>query len=92
MGQGRDRELLFVMGHEMGHYVLGHVWQGIAFSMLLMLGSFYVAYRTAGAVIARFGGRFGFTDLADVRSGRQRNGHDDHSFTTAAVFSPRNDW
>jgi len=52
----------------MGHYVLGHVWQGIAFSVLLMLGSFYVAYRTAGAVIARFGGRFGFTNLADVAS------------------------
>jgi len=63
-----ERELLFVMGHEMGHYVLGHVWQGIAFSVLLMLGSFYVAYRTAGAVIARFGGRFGFTNLADIAS------------------------
>ena len=25
-----DRELLFVMGHEMGHYALGHVWQLIA--------------------------------------------------------------
>jgi STE24 endopeptidase len=63
-----DRELLFVMGHEMGHYVLGHVWQGIALSVLLMLGSFYAAYRTAGAVIARFGSRYGFTDLADVAS------------------------
>jgi len=63
-----DRELLFVMGHEMGHYVLGHVWQGIAVSMLLMLGGFYVAYRAAGAVIARFGGHFGFNNLADVAS------------------------
>ena len=26
------RELLFVMGHEMGHYVLHHVWQAVAFS------------------------------------------------------------
>ena len=25
-----SREVLFVMGHEMGHYVLGHVWQLIA--------------------------------------------------------------
>ena len=25
-----DRELMFVMGHEMGHYVLHHVWQAIA--------------------------------------------------------------
>ena len=25
-----ERELLFVMGHEMGHYVLAHVWQLVA--------------------------------------------------------------
>ena len=25
-----EPEVLFVMGHEMGHYVLGHVWQLIA--------------------------------------------------------------
>jgi len=63
-----DRELLFVMGHEMGHYVLGHVWQGIAFSALFLLASLYAAYRTAGAVIARYHARFGFTTLADIAS------------------------
>ncbi|HEV2669293.1 MAG TPA: M48 family metallopeptidase, partial [Blastocatellia bacterium] len=26
-----EDELLFVMGHEMGHYVLGHVWKSILF-------------------------------------------------------------
>jgi len=63
-----DRELMFVMGHEMGHYVLHHVWQGIAFSVLILGASLYVAYRTADAVIARYGGRWGFTTLADVAS------------------------
>ncbi|HMJ86275.1 MAG TPA: M48 family metallopeptidase [Vicinamibacterales bacterium] len=63
-----DRELLFVMGHEMGHYVLHHVWQAIAFSVVIIAASLYVAYRTAGAVIARFGRRWGFTSLADVAS------------------------
>ena len=63
-----DRELLFVMGHEMGHYVLHHVWQAIAFSVVILAASLYVAYRTAGAVIARFGRRWGFTSLADVAS------------------------
>jgi len=63
-----DRELLFVMGHEMGHYVLHHVWQAIAFSVLILAASLYVAYRTADAVIARYGGRWGFTSLADVAS------------------------
>jgi STE24 endopeptidase len=63
-----DRELLFVMGHEMGHYVLHHVWQLIAFSVLVLAASLYVAYRTADAVMARYGGRWGFTSLADVAS------------------------
>ena len=63
-----ERELLFVMGHEMGHYVLGHVWQGMAFSALFLLASLYAAYRTAGAVIARYQARFGFTTLADIAS------------------------
>jgi Zn-dependent protease with chaperone function len=63
-----DRELLFVMGHEMGHYVLNHVWQGIAFSTVMLVASLYVAYRSADGVVARYGGRWGFASLADVAS------------------------
>jgi Zn-dependent protease with chaperone function len=63
-----DRELLFVMGHEMGHYVLGHVTQLIALSSLLILVLLYAAYKTMGAIVARWRDRFGFSDLADVAS------------------------
>jgi len=63
-----DRELLFVMGHEMGHYVLGHVWQGVALSSLLILVLLYAAYKTMGAIVARWAHRFGFSDIADVAS------------------------
>jgi len=63
-----DRELLFVMGHEMGHYVLNHVWQAIAFSTLILIASLWVAYRSADAVIRRYSRRWGFTMLADVAS------------------------
>src|SRR6476660_3245477 len=48
-----ERELLFVMGHEMGHYALGHVWQEIVLSSLVLLLLLYLAYRTAGTVLAR---------------------------------------
>jgi Zn-dependent protease with chaperone function len=61
-------ELMFVMGHEMAHYVLGHMWYGVAFSSLLIMASFYAAYRASGAVLARWGARFGFTTLADIAS------------------------
>jgi STE24 endopeptidase len=56
------------MGHEMGHYALGHVWQMMLVSSLLILASLYAAYRTAGAVLARYGSRFGFSTLADIAS------------------------
>ena len=48
-----ERELLFVMGHEMGHYVLWHMWYLVALSSLLIVASLYAAYRTAGLVIPR---------------------------------------
>jgi Zn-dependent protease with chaperone function len=63
-----DRELLFVMGHEMGHYVLGHVWQLVALSSLLILALLYAAYKTMGAIVGRWAYRFGFSDIADVAS------------------------
>ena len=63
-----ERELLFVMGHEMAHYVLGHVWERLALSTVLTLVLLYAAYRTMGAIAARWSHRFGFTDIADVAS------------------------
>jgi Zn-dependent protease with chaperone function len=63
-----DRELLFVMGHEMGHYALGHVWQLVALNSLTILVLLYAAYKSMGAIVTRWGQRFGFTDVADVAS------------------------
>ena len=63
-----ERELLFVMGHEMGHYVLGHVWQLILFVSAVVLVTLYVIHRTAGWLISRYRDRFRFERLADVAS------------------------
>lgn len=63
-----EQELLFVMGHEMGHYVLGHVIKGILFFSVLILLTLYAAYRVAGAVIEKFKQRFGFDQLSDIAS------------------------
>ena len=62
------RELLVVMGHEMGHYVLGHVYKGIFFFSGLILFTLYLAHRSADGLIRRFKYRFGFDRLADVAS------------------------
>jgi STE24 endopeptidase len=62
------RQVLFVMGHEMGHYVLGHVWQLILLGSMIALFGAWVIFLTAGELIARYRARFGFDDLADVAS------------------------
>ncbi len=52
-------ETLFVFGHEMGHYVLGHIPKEIAINLLLLLLLFYVGYRLANWLVAKYGGRWG---------------------------------
>ncbi len=61
-------ELLFVMAHEMGHYVLGHVVKSIFFAAAMILITLYAAYRLQAGLIARFSTRFGFTELSDIAS------------------------
>ena len=60
-----EDELLFVMGHEMGHYVLGHIVKDILFSSLMSFILLYAVYRLSGPFIERFKGRFGFSMLSD---------------------------
>jgi Zn-dependent protease with chaperone function len=63
-----EPQLLFVMGHEMGHYVLNHIWKQLAIFSVLIALMLYAVHRTAGAVIVREQARFGFTELSDVAS------------------------
>lgn len=48
-------EVLFVTGHEMGHYVLGHVRLGIAFACAVLLFFLNLAYRSVHWMLARWG-------------------------------------
>lgn len=57
-----------VMGHEMGHFVLGHIWVLLALLCALVLATLYAVHRSLGFLIARFGRRFGFTEPSDVAS------------------------
>jgi Zn-dependent protease with chaperone function len=61
-------ELLSVMAHEMGHYVLGHTMKGIGVISALIVMGLVVAHFASGPLIARFQGRFAFRELADVAS------------------------
>ena len=61
-------QLMVVMGHEMGHYVLNHIWRLMGMTVLIVLLLLYAVYRVSGALIDRYGARFGFATLADVAS------------------------
>ena len=61
-------EVLFVMAHEMGHYVLRHVVKTTFLISALVLAGLYLVYRTSGALIARHRDRFGFDTLGDFAS------------------------
>jgi STE24 endopeptidase len=63
-----ERELLFVVGHEMGHYVLRHVLMLLVAASALLLVFLYAVHRTSGWMIARWGRRFGFDRLDDIAS------------------------
>lgn len=63
-----EKEILVVMGHEMGHYVLHHVIKGIAFSFFLILFTLYLAYRLANGLTDKYKARFGFDSFADIAS------------------------
>jgi STE24 endopeptidase len=61
-------QTLFVFGHEMGHYVLGHIPKQLTIILLLFLLLFYIGYRLAGWMVARYGARWGIRELSDWAS------------------------
>ncbi len=61
-----EPEVLVVMGHEMGHYALGHVVRSILLGSLVVLAGLFFVDRAGRWLIARFPGRLGFDRLSDV--------------------------
>ena len=60
------REVVAVMGHEMGHYVLRHLWKGLAFgSALILLGAWLVRTLYPKLAAGR-GERWGIGGVSDV--------------------------
>jgi STE24 endopeptidase len=59
-------ETAAVMGHEMGHYVLGHIWKLIASFSAVFLALFWIASRIAPILIARWGSQWGLRGIDDV--------------------------
>jgi Zn-dependent protease with chaperone function len=61
-------EILFVFGHEMGHYVLNHIYYGLIGGAVGLLIGLYVLYRVSPWFLRRFGERWQIRELGDWAS------------------------
>ena len=61
-------QILFVMGHEMGHYILNHIWWGMGYFAVLTFIVFYLIYRSAHFLLQKYQHRFGFQELSNIGS------------------------
>ncbi|MBD3168939.1 MAG: M48 family metalloprotease [candidate division Zixibacteria bacterium] len=63
-----DDEILFVMAHEMGHFVLKHVIWSVIFMSAVLMVALYLAHRFSGFIIRKYKHRFGFEKFSDIAS------------------------
>ncbi len=68
IAQETTDEVLTDFGHEMGHYVLGHVWKGFLFFAAMIFVLFYLGYRSIGRLLSRSGASWGVRSLDDWAS------------------------
>jgi Zn-dependent protease with chaperone function len=61
-------QIVYVAGHETGHYVLQHIPKGLAFFATLLLLFFYLVHRLIGWVLTRWGAAWGVRGLDDWAS------------------------
>jgi STE24 endopeptidase len=66
MNRASPEEVEAVVGHEMGHYVLNHIYKGVlALGVLVVIGFAFTSW-AFDRVTLKFGERWGFRDIADV--------------------------
>lgn len=61
-------EIVSDFGHEMGHYVLNHIWKGLLFTAVLLFVLFYLGFRCIGWVLKRWGSGWGIRGPDDLAS------------------------
>ena len=58
-------EISLIAGHEMGHYVLGHILWGISASFVGILLAFFVGFHIFQLLLRQFGARWGVSSQED---------------------------
>lgn len=58
-------EIKSVMGHEMGHYVLNHVYELLIYTSILIVAAFAILQRAFDWTARRWGSTWGIRDISD---------------------------
>jgi STE24 endopeptidase len=64
--RGSPEEIQAVMGHEMGHYVLNHIYKGIMFLSIVTVLSFAYLYWGINWSLQRWGGKWQIRGVGDT--------------------------
>lgn len=59
-------EIRAVMAHEMGHYVLHHIWRHVIYLSLLALAALLALHSSFDWILRRWGSRLGVRDRGDI--------------------------
>jgi STE24 endopeptidase len=68
VAQETTDEVVVDFGHEMGHYVLGHIWKGLVFFSGMTLALLYLGYRSINWLLPRRGAGWGIRGPDDWAS------------------------
>ncbi|PFO04309.1 peptidase M48 [Bacillus sp. AFS076308] len=63
-----DAQILFIMAHEICHYVEKHIYFGIAGYLLLSLLGLYLTYKIMNWTVRKWGKELKIDDVRDIRS------------------------
>jgi STE24 endopeptidase len=64
--RGSPEEIQAVMGHEMGHYVMNHIYKGIMFGAIMTVLSFAYLYYGLGWALKRWGEKWQIRGVGDT--------------------------
>jgi len=63
-----DEEILFIMAHEMAHYVEKHIYIGIVGTLLLLLAGLFITAKLLDVLCDKYGGILRITDKTKLSS------------------------
>ncbi len=66
LDQASEEEILAVMAHEIGHYVLGHTYRTVIFSVFVLAAGFAFVHFSFGWANRRFGKTWDIKTIGDV--------------------------